>query len=493
MLLIFLLHFSLQVVVEQCAVESSGFVLLDYYQKWCPACQKLDPVLEEIDNTLERNGYDITVQKVDCNNCEFNKEDIKSFPTVVLKNNGNEVARFSGYKSYKELGEFLSTHSDVDKSIFDNHIESKPAELLELIDSDMYQGLDGPWIVYFYYKDPSKFESTMLELEKIYNGKINFGKISYEQSKDLIHQYNIKSYPAIYGIFNGLMVPFLEAVNLNELSKFADKLIAPSFRKLKLADFKQEIQLLEHGEPLYLVFHTNQSKANQYFAEHAHKYKFKTKIFNTDDAALFSMASIFPSSKTEKQNLTDSDAIKLGVYKNGRFYEYKGDISNENDIAAWLFHTHFSYVTEIKSSTFTSIFNGYKPAMVLLTKGEQFIKEFNEFSADRHLGAPFIHILFAVLNTNEYENFVPSLLPKMTVPNLVVYDPTTKQFRHTDMNLTKETFKESAMKMLKIYEEGKLQLYPRPPSHKKYYLLAVGFVILGALFIAKSSKNKKRV
>ncbi|WUR02525.1 DnaJ subfamily C member [Vairimorpha necatrix] len=480
-MLLVVLGLTMQVVLEECGVQPNGLVLTDYYQKWCPACQKLEPVLSEIDNTLDRHGYDITIQKIDCNECDFNKEEITSSP------------QFTGYKSYKEIGEFLTSHTDLDKAIFADHIESKPKELLELTDSDMYQGLDGPWIVYFYYKESTKFESIMLELQKIYESKINFGKISYAQSKDLVHQYNLQSYPAIYGFFNGLMVPFLESVNLNELSKFSDKLIEQSFKKLNVSEFKQAIQLLDHGEPLYLVFHTDQSKANQYFAEHAHKYKFKTKIYHTNDKMLFAMASIFPSSKDEKANAEDSDMVKLGVYKNGRFYEYKGNINDENELSAWLFHTHFSYVTEIKSSTFSSIFNGFKPALILLTKDEQFIKEFNDFSADRHLGSPFVNLLFAALNTNEYENFVPSLLPNMETPTLVIYDPINKQFRHTKIPLTKENFTKSAMKVLQMYEHGSLPLYPVIHSYKKYYILAIGFIILGVLIATRTSQHKKRI
>ncbi|KAK6089750.1 hypothetical protein P3W45_001252 [Vairimorpha bombi] len=493
MIFVVFICLSWQVIVEQCSIDDVGLVLTDYYQKWCPACQKLDPVLQEIDNTLERHNLDIKIQKIDCKDCKCDDNDIQSYPTVVLRKDGKEISRFSGYKSYKDLGDFLVEHSNVDKEIFEGHIESTKNELLELTDSDMYQGLDGPWLVYFYYKDPSKFESTLVELEKIYDTKINFGKISYEQSKNFINQYNIKSYPAIYGVYNGLFVPFMDFVNLNDLSKFCDKLVEPSFKNIKVEDFKKEVQLLDHGEPLYIVFHTDTNKANQYFAEYAHRYKFKTRIFKTQDKSLFSMASIFPVSSIDKKNAEDSDIVKFGVYKNGRFYEYKGDISNEDDVAAWLFHTHFSYVTEIKTATFSSIFNGYKPAMILLTQGEQFMTEFNEFSADRHLGTPYINVLFAALDTNNYGNFVPTLLPNLTTPTLVIYDPIHKQFRHKEVELNKETFKETAMKVLKLYEQNSLELYPRVKTYKRYYLLGIGLLITAILVATGRSKDKKQV
>lgn len=229
---------SWQVIVEQCGIDDSGLVLTDYYQKWCPACQKLEPVLQEIDNTLERHNLDIKIQKVDCKDCKCDDTDIQAYPTVVLRKDGKEISRFNGYKSYKEVGDFLAEHSNINKDIFEGHIESTKNELLELTDSDMYQGLDGPWLIYFYYKDPSKFEEPLLQLEKIYDTKINFGKISYDQSKNFINQFNIKSYPAIYGVYNGLFVPFLDIVNLDALSKFCDKLVDPSFKSIKMEEFK---------------------------------------------------------------------------------------------------------------------------------------------------------------------------------------------------------------------------------------------------------------
>lgn len=208
---------------------------------------------------------------------------------------------------------------------------------------------------------------------------------------------------------------------------------------------------------------------------------------------MFYMASIFPLSSSDKKNAKDSDIVKFGVFKNGRFYEYKGDISNEDEVAAWLFHTHFSYVTAIKAYTFSSIFNGYKSVMLLLTEGDQFLTEFNEFSADRHLGSPYINMLFASVDIFEHANFVPSLLPNIDTPTLVIYDPISKQFRHTEVDLKKETFKETAMKVLKLYEKNSLELYPRQKTYKRYYLLGFGLLILAILIATGRNKEKKRV
>lgn len=479
---------SYQVIIEQCGVIEEGLVLTEYYQKWCPACQKLDPLLQELDNRIERNEIDFRIQKVDCTDCECDKNEIKSYPTAILRNFGKEVARFTGYKTWTELTDFITSHTSINKEIFEDFVKAEEEKLHELSSSEMYQGLDGPWIIYFYYKDSSPFENLMLQLQKIYGEKINFAKISYNESKDFITQLNIKSYPAFYGIFNGLSVPYLESLSLDAFSKFCDKLIEPSFKNLKFEEFKLQASLLDFGEPLYLVFYNDLIVANQYFAEYAHKYKYKAKIFKTDDKKLFDIAAIHPTSSKDHDSIDNK--IKFGVYKNGRFYEYRGDISNEDEVAAWIFHTHFKYVTEIRNSTFSSIFNGFKPAMILLTQGEELLTEFNHFSADRHLGSPYIDLLFASLDTSIYPNFIPTLLPNLPVPSLIMYDPVKKLFRNKKFTLSKTNFHEKAMETLKLYEKGKLELYPRLKTYKRYYILGLGMLI--GLFLLCFTKYTKQ-
>lgn len=485
---------SLQLVHDVCTSQKDGLVLTEYYWKQCHACQALEPILNEISNQMERNGEDIVIEKIECKDCGIKDDTIKAYPTVILRENGREIDRFEGKKNYNEVKDFLLKHTNIRKESFEGHIETPVGEVYDLTDTDMYQGLDGAWVVLFYYKGHQLFDNLLQELAKIYEGKIKIGRISYKESKDFIPRLNIKSYPAMFGFYNGLSVPFVDNVNLNDLTKFCDRLTDSVFDDIDYDKFHSEISLLESGEPIYLVLNKNQTLANEYFYNYAHMYRYKVKMYKSSDPKLFERASIYPQDiKDEADHNTHKHAVKLAVYKNGVFYEYTGSISDENEIAAWIFHTHFGYVTRIENSTFNTIFNGFKPSMILITKDEEYLKEFNNFSADRHLGTPYLDLLFSYLDTNQYDLFVPTVLPKIDIPSIVIYDPAAKHFRYKPVRLTKENFKHVAMETLKRFEKGSLPLYPPAPSYIKYYILGFGFLITSILLITRSTKSKKRI
>ncbi|KAF9763355.1 Protein disulfide-isomerase 2-3 [Nosema granulosis] len=492
--LLLLLQLSLQIAQDGCEQRTEGLVLTDYYMKWCHACQALDPVLDEIGNHLERNGVDLFIEKIDCEKCKVTDKSIQAYPTVVLRDNGKEIARFNGKKTYNQVRDFLLEHTNIPSDAFEGHVETTAGHIHDLTDTDMYQGLDGAWLVLFYYKGHQMFDGLLTEIAKIYDGKINIGRISYKESKDFIQRLNIKSYPAMFGFYNGLSVPYVDNLNLNEISKFCDKLTESVLDEIDYNTFHEKSAMLESGEPIYLVLNKNNTLANEYFYNYAHMYRYKVKMYKSSDPKLFERASIYPQEiKDEADHNTHKHAVKLAVYKNGVFYEYTGHIGDEEEISAWIFHTHFGYVTRIENSTFNTIFNGFKPSMILITKEEQYLKEYNNFSADRHLGTPYLDILFSYLDTNQYDLFVPSLLPKIDVPSLVIYDPASKHFRYKPTRLTKENFKQVAMETIKRYEKGTLPLYPPAFSYIKYYILGIGFFITCVLLITKSTKSKKRI
>ncbi|EOB15080.1 Thioredoxin [Nosema bombycis CQ1] len=494
-LLLLLFRVSFQLLVETCgSPNKDGLVLTDYYQKWCPACQKLDPVLDEIGNHLERFGVDIHIEKVDCNECKIHDESIKAYPTVVLRKDGVEVNRFSGYKSYDEVKEFLISHTDIESEAFEGHVETEVGKVHELTEDEMYKGLDGAWVVLFYYKGHSLFDDLLNQMAKLYEGKIKIGRISFKESREFIPKLNIKSYPAMFGFYNGLSVPFLSTLTLNEISKFCDRLTEPVLTTIDYESFHNKTSLLENGEPLYVVLHRNETLANEYFFEYAHLYKYKVQMYKSSDPKLFERASIYPQSiSDEADHNTHKHAVKLAVYKNGLFYQYTGDINDRDDVAAWIFHTHFSYVTRIDNPTFNTVFNGFKPSLILLTRDEELVNEYNKFSADRHLGTPYLDILFAYLDTAQYDLFVPNLLPNINLPALVIYDPQKKHFRYKPVKLTRENFKHVALNTLRSFEKDKLPLYPPSPSYLKYWILGGGFLIACVLLITSQTKSKKRI
>jgi thioredoxin:protein disulfide reductase len=101
----------------QIAGAAGKYVLMDFFAEWCAACRELD----------EKTWPDVTVQKAaagffplkmdlteknDRNSDIQKKYKILGMPTVIITDSkGNEIDRFTGYKSPKEVAEFLSKHA----------------------------------------------------------------------------------------------------------------------------------------------------------------------------------------------------------------------------------------------------------------------------------------------------------------------------------------------------------------------------------------------
>ena len=69
---------------------------------WCVPCQSFSPIMDKINST-------ISVEKI---NIEYETDrtkaaNVMSVPTVVLTENGQEIRRFNGPRSYEQVLEFI--------------------------------------------------------------------------------------------------------------------------------------------------------------------------------------------------------------------------------------------------------------------------------------------------------------------------------------------------------------------------------------------------
>jgi thioredoxin 1 len=71
--------------------------------EWCGPCKALGPIMEKVAET-------ISVEKIniDYETDRTKAAGIMSVPTVVLAENGQEVRRFVGAKSYQEVMNFIN-------------------------------------------------------------------------------------------------------------------------------------------------------------------------------------------------------------------------------------------------------------------------------------------------------------------------------------------------------------------------------------------------
>ena len=70
---------------------------------WCQPCQTLGPIMDQVSSQ-------ISVQKinVDYEADVITKFGVRNIPTVILVENGQEVRRFTGVKSYNDILNFIN-------------------------------------------------------------------------------------------------------------------------------------------------------------------------------------------------------------------------------------------------------------------------------------------------------------------------------------------------------------------------------------------------
>jgi putative thioredoxin len=89
-------------------------VLVDFWADWCGPCLFLDPVLKAV--IPEYHGK-VLLAKLDTEEDENMKlagrHQVRGFPTVLLIEKGQEVARFSSARAKPFVREFIDTNSQL--------------------------------------------------------------------------------------------------------------------------------------------------------------------------------------------------------------------------------------------------------------------------------------------------------------------------------------------------------------------------------------------
>jgi thioredoxin len=77
--------------------------LFYFSAEWCQPCKTLAPIMEQVAQTTP-------VQKVnvDYEPDIITKFGVRNIPTVILVENGQEVRRFTGAKSYNDILNFIN-------------------------------------------------------------------------------------------------------------------------------------------------------------------------------------------------------------------------------------------------------------------------------------------------------------------------------------------------------------------------------------------------
>ena len=83
-------------------IKTSPVVLVEFYASWCPHCQRMTPIVDQVKSQLQ-NRVPLYQYDIDKNEAESTEADIQSVPTFIIYSNGVEKWRQSGEIESKDL------------------------------------------------------------------------------------------------------------------------------------------------------------------------------------------------------------------------------------------------------------------------------------------------------------------------------------------------------------------------------------------------------
>ena len=91
---------------------SSKPVFIDFWAGWCAPCRMIAPTFERL---AEKYGDAITFAKLDVDELPelANQFGIRSIPTLLLLQGGNEIERLIGVRPERELAQLLERYATV--------------------------------------------------------------------------------------------------------------------------------------------------------------------------------------------------------------------------------------------------------------------------------------------------------------------------------------------------------------------------------------------
>lgn len=76
-------------------IQSTDVVLVEFYASWCPHCQRMMPIVEQVKELLA-GKVDVYQFDIDENEALANKEGVESIPTFIIYRDGKEMWRQTG-------------------------------------------------------------------------------------------------------------------------------------------------------------------------------------------------------------------------------------------------------------------------------------------------------------------------------------------------------------------------------------------------------------
>ena len=89
-------------------------MLVDFWAEWCAPCVVIAPALNQV---IPAYKGQIGLAKLEVDAGENMKlaghHKVRGFPTIMLFQHGNEIARFSGARPARAIHEFIQAHTEL--------------------------------------------------------------------------------------------------------------------------------------------------------------------------------------------------------------------------------------------------------------------------------------------------------------------------------------------------------------------------------------------
>lgn len=100
---------------EETISKSQKPVLVDFYAVWCPPCQMLAPVLDEIAKEMEDKTLFARLN-IDAAPVTASRYGIEQIPTIILFKEGEPSSGFVGFQPKETIKEWLEISLTTNKS-----------------------------------------------------------------------------------------------------------------------------------------------------------------------------------------------------------------------------------------------------------------------------------------------------------------------------------------------------------------------------------------
>ncbi len=100
--------------IDVIAASAEHPVLVDYWADWCGPCITIAPILEKVIPEYEGRITLVRLEVDEGDNMKLaGQYQVRGFPTLILYQNGEETARFSGAKPTGFIHDFIEKHTQL--------------------------------------------------------------------------------------------------------------------------------------------------------------------------------------------------------------------------------------------------------------------------------------------------------------------------------------------------------------------------------------------